>query len=109
MRHHRTARAPGRAGVPGRAWHGVAWRAGDAARMARFQCRLMTRWECAGALISAAGAFCVALFALMPMPGFARQWSLCQWSLVCAGGAVAFAVARLRRTWRGHGTGAGRR
>jgi hypothetical protein len=104
VRHHGTARAPERASVPERAWHGTTWRARDVAQMARYQCRQMSRWEAAGALWLAAGIFCLPLFLIPPMPASAHEFCSVWFGLLCALGAVTFAVARLRRRWRAPGT-----
>jgi hypothetical protein len=104
VRHHGTARAPERASVPERAWHGTGWRARDMARMIQFHWRRMSNWEVGGLIIVAAGAFCLALFLIPPMPESAHQFCTDWFSLLCAGGAVTWAVARVRRGWRGDGT-----
>lgn len=71
--------------------------------MARFEWEQMGKWEAAGALILACELFFLALFLLAPMPAsahlFCTEWS----ALLCAGGAVAWAVARIRRVWHGRG------
>lgn len=109
MRHHGTARAPERASVPERAWHGALWRATDAARTARFQWDQMSRWEAAGARWLAFGAFCLPLFLIIPMPAPSHEFCTEWFGLLCAAGAVTWAVARIRRGWHGDGTTRGER
>jgi hypothetical protein len=104
VRHHGTARAPERASGPERAWHGARWRARDLARMAQFQWEQMSQWEVTGALMLAAGVLCVALFQIPPMPVSAHEFCTGEFGLLCAAGAVIWAVARARRGWHGDGT-----
>ena len=95
--------------MPERAWHAARWRARDLARLAQFHWARLGRWETAGALWLLSGVLCLLLFLVIPMPapqhGFCTVWSC----LLCALGTVTWAVARIRRGWRGDGTRGGGR
>ena len=100
MGNHEAARAPGRSGgTMARAWHGAVWLAGDAARSARWHWNQLSRWECAGALITLTGAFFLALFSVIPMSAPDHRWCAGEFALLCAGGLALFLAARWH-AWR---------